>query len=47
VNKADLECLTHVEERTAQQRASPWFKFADDEAMLVAIAAEKTKAVTA
>lgn len=47
VNKADLECLTQVEERTGQQRGIPWFKFADDEAMLVAIAAEKTKAVTA
>src|SRR5579884_1631036 len=46
VNKADLECLGRVEERIALERGIPWFKFADDEAMLVAIAAEKTKAVT-
>lgn len=46
VTKADLECLARAEEQEAKQRGVPWFKFAEDEAMLAAIAAEKAKAVT-
>src|SRR5262249_32252066 len=46
VTKADLECLGRAEEQEAQRRGVPWFKFAEDEAMLAAIAAEKAKAVT-
>jgi ferredoxin--NADP+ reductase len=46
VTKADLECLARAEEQEAQQRGVTWFKFAEDEAMLTAIAAEKAKAVT-
>jgi ferredoxin/flavodoxin---NADP+ reductase len=46
VAKADLECLARAEEQEAQRRGVPWFKFAEDEAMLTAIAAEKAKAVT-
>ncbi|HEY7403258.1 MAG TPA: FAD-dependent oxidoreductase [Candidatus Angelobacter sp.] len=46
VTKADLECLGRAEEQEAQRRGVPWFKFAEDEVMLAAIAAEKAKAVT-
>jgi ferredoxin/flavodoxin---NADP+ reductase len=46
VSKPDLECLARAEEQEAQQRGVPWFKFAEDEAMLAAIETEKTKAVT-
>jgi ferredoxin--NADP+ reductase len=46
VSKPDLESLARAEEREAQQRGIPWFKFAEDEAMLAAIADEKAKAVT-
>ena len=46
VTKADLECLGRAEEQEAQRSGIPWFKFAEDEAMLAAIAAEKAKAVT-
>jgi ferredoxin--NADP+ reductase len=46
VTKADLECLGRAEEQEAQRRGVAWFKFAEDEAMLGAIAAEKAKAVT-
>jgi len=47
VNKLDLECLARAEEKEAQKRGIPWFKFADDDAMLAAIQAEKAKTVTA
>ncbi|HZD94738.1 MAG TPA: hypothetical protein VE133_10820, partial [Candidatus Sulfotelmatobacter sp.] len=47
VGKPDLECLARAEEQEAQRRGIPWFKFAQDEAMLAAIETEKTKAVTA
>ncbi len=47
VNKLDLECLARAEEKEAQKRGVPWFKFADDDAMLAAIQAEKAKTVTA
>jgi ferredoxin/flavodoxin---NADP+ reductase len=46
VSKPDLECLARAEEKEAQQRGVPWFKFANDDAMLAAIESEKTKAVT-
>ncbi len=46
VTKADLECLARAEEQEAQRRGVLWFKFAEDETMLAAIAAEKAKAVT-
>jgi ferredoxin--NADP+ reductase len=46
VTKADLECLARAEEQEAQRRGVSWFKFAEDETMLTAIAAEKAKAVT-
>jgi len=46
VCKPDLECLARAEEQEAQRRGVPWFKFADDEAMLGAIEMEKAKAVT-
>lgn len=46
VTKPDLECLGRAEEQEAKRRGVLWFKFAEDEAMLAAIAAEKTKAVT-
>ena len=46
VTKPDLECLGRAEEQEAKQRGILWFKFAADEAMLAAIAAEKAKAVT-
>lgn len=46
VTKPDLECLGRAEEQEAKQRGVLWFKFAEDEAMLAAIAAEKAKVVT-
>ncbi|MGC2694661.1 MAG: FAD-dependent oxidoreductase [Candidatus Angelobacter sp.] len=46
VSKLDLEHLARAEEKEAQRRGLPWFKFAEDEAMLAAVAAEKTNAVT-
>ena len=46
VSKPDLECLARAEEKEAQKRGVPWFKFADDDAMLAAIESEKAKAVT-
>jgi ferredoxin--NADP+ reductase len=46
VSKPDLESLARAEEREAQQRGVPWFKFAEDNDMLAAIDAEKAKAVT-
>jgi ferredoxin--NADP+ reductase len=46
VSKADLECLARAEEKQAQKSGVPWFKFAEDNAMLAAIEAEKAKAVT-
>lgn len=46
VTKPDLECLGRAEEQEAQRRGISWCKFAEDEAMLAAIAAEKAKAVT-
>ena len=42
VTKPDLEYLIAAEEKEAQERGLPWFKFAEDEAMLKAI--EKAKA---
>ena len=47
VSKADLEYLARAEEKEAQKRGQLWFKFAEDDAMLAAIEAEKTKTVTA
>jgi len=46
VSKPDLEVLARAEEKEAQKRGVPWFKFADDAAMLGAIESEKAKAVT-
>lgn len=46
INKSDLECLGRAEEKVAQQRGIPWFKFDKDEDMLNAIEAEKGKAVS-
>ena len=46
VDKADIECLTRVEEKMAKERGRTWFKFDKDEDMLKAIDAEKTKAVS-
>ncbi|HEY2115895.1 MAG TPA: FAD-dependent oxidoreductase [Candidatus Angelobacter sp.] len=46
VTKPDLESLARAEEKEAQKRGILWFKFAEDDAMLEAIEAEKTKAVT-
>ena len=46
VTKPDLECLGRAEDQEAKQRGVLWFKYAEDEAMLAAIAAEKAKAVT-
>jgi len=46
VDKADIECLTRVEEKIAKERGRTWFKFDKDEDMLKAIDAEKTKAVS-
>jgi hypothetical protein len=42
-DKADLECLGRAEERQAQERGVPWFKFAEDEAMMKAIEDQKVK----
>ena len=42
VTKPDLEHLMAAEEKEARERGVPWFKFAEDEAMLKAI--EKAKA---
>jgi ferredoxin/flavodoxin---NADP+ reductase len=46
IGKGDLECLARAEDKIAQQRGIPWFKFDKDEDMLKAIEAEKGKAVT-
>ena len=46
ITKEDLECLARAEERIAQQRGIPWFKFDKDEDMLKAIEAERAKAVS-
>lgn len=46
VSKPDLEALGRAEEQEAQRRGVPWFKFAEDEAMLEAIETEKARAVT-
>jgi ferredoxin--NADP+ reductase len=46
VTKPDLEGLARAEEKEAQKRGILWFKFAEDDAMLEAIEAEKAKAVT-
>jgi ferredoxin/flavodoxin---NADP+ reductase len=46
VSKPDLEALARAEEKEAQKLGVPWFKFADDNAMLAAIESEKAKAVT-
>lgn len=46
VSKPDLELLARAEEKEAQKRGVPWFKFAEDEIMLAAIAAERVKAVS-
>ena len=43
VDKADLECLGRAEEKQAQERGVPWFKFAEDEAMMKAIEDQKVK----
>jgi ferredoxin/flavodoxin---NADP+ reductase len=44
VTKPDLEFLTRAEERQAQERGVPWFKFSHDEDMLNAIEEQKVKA---
>ena len=41
VLKADLEYLARAEEKQAQQRGLPWFKYSDDDTMLAAIEAER------
>ncbi|HLJ88781.1 MAG TPA: FAD-dependent oxidoreductase [Candidatus Angelobacter sp.] len=46
VDKSDLECLGRAEEKQAQERGMPWFKFSEDQVMLAAIEQEKAKAVT-
>ncbi|HEX5432852.1 MAG TPA: hypothetical protein VFY05_01335, partial [Candidatus Angelobacter sp.] len=46
VDKADIECLTRVEEKMAKEHGRTWFKFDRDEDMLDAIEAEKAKAVS-
>jgi ferredoxin--NADP+ reductase len=46
VDKADIECLTRVEEKLAKESGRTWFKFDKDEDMLSAIEAEKGKAVS-
>jgi ferredoxin--NADP+ reductase len=46
VEKSDLEHLARAEEKQAQERGLPWFKFSDDEAMLAAIEQEKAKAAS-
>jgi len=45
VTKADLESLARAEEKQAQKLSALWFKFAEDNAMLAAIEAEKAKVV--
>ena len=45
VVKSDLEFLARAEEKEAQQRGLPWFKFGDDEAMLAAIEEQKARGV--
>jgi ferredoxin--NADP+ reductase len=44
VTKGDLKFLGRAEEKQAQERGIPWFKFAEDEVMLTAIEKEKAKA---
>jgi hypothetical protein len=44
VTKPDLEFLTRAEEKQAQERGVPWFKFSHDEDMLNAIEEQKVKA---
>ena len=46
VTKADLESLARAEEKQAQKLGILWFKFAEDNAMLVAIESEKANAVS-
>lgn len=46
VDNADLECLARAEEKLAQERGVAWAKFADDDAMLTAIAEQRVKAVS-
>ena len=46
VDKADIECLTRVEEKIAKERGRTWFKFDQDEDMLNAIEAERAKTVS-
>ncbi len=46
VTKPDLECLGRAEEQEAKQPGVLWFKYAEHEAMLAAIEAEKAKVVT-
>ena len=43
ITKEDLPYLTRAEEKQAQERGLPRFKFGDDTAMLAAIREEKTK----
>ena len=43
VDKSDLECMARAEEKIAQERGLPWFKFAKDEDMLAAIEEQKAK----
>ena len=43
VTKADLEHLARAEEQEAQARGVPWYKFGHDNAMLQAIAEQKSK----
>jgi ferredoxin--NADP+ reductase len=45
VSKSDLESLARAEEQEARRRGVAWFKFAEDQAMLSAIEAEKAKVV--
>ena len=47
VTKEDLNLLGRVEEREAQKRGLPSFKFSDDSVMLQAIEAERGKAASA
>lgn len=46
VTKSGLDILGKAEEREAQQRGLPWFKFADDKVMLQAIEEETAKSRT-
>src|SRR5258708_5207775 len=43
VTKSGLDILGRAEEREAQQRGMPWFKFADDKVMLQAIEEETAR----